>query len=60
MIKEFIVKNMSCQHCVDSITSHFENLGFKVIVNLETKLLILEKDVVDDEYVNNELADLGF
>lgn len=60
MKKEFIVKNMSCQHCVDSITSHFERLGYKVMIDLASKLLVLEKDNVDEEFVNEELADLGF
>lgn len=60
MKKEFIVQNMSCQHCVDTITAHFVELGFKVEIDLVTKKLILEKDMVDDEFVTEELADLGF
>lgn len=60
MKKEFVVKSMSCQHCVASIKSHFESLGFVVNIDLDKKLLVLEKDVIDEQFVKEELSDIGF
>ena len=60
MKKEFVVKSMSCRHCVASIKSHFEKLGFVVNIDLDKKLLVLEKDIFDEQFVKEELADLGF
>ncbi len=54
------VPDMHCQKCVERITKALINAGFDIKVDLETKLVTINGETIDESKAIAELEDLGF
>ncbi|PWM45931.1 MAG: copper chaperone [Clostridiales bacterium] len=61
MSLDFIVSNMSCEHCVARVKNAIKTLGFEATVNLQNGNVTVDNAVESDRNnIINAIEDLGF
>lgn len=63
MKKNILIEGMSCQHCVNHVTTALKELSgvSKVEVNLNEKNAIIEVNrVISDEEISASLVEVGY
>lgn len=62
MKKTIRIEGMSCEHCVNSVTTTLNEIKgiSSVVVNLDEKTAVIQAEGVEDSIIKQAIDDIGF